>query len=77
MDFTLHDLGLAFRKAKVDIYYSSHASLLANDGHAFLTIKRIFDFAKVKWRELAKNDKGAVTCSASGRQGAPTECGIA
>lgn len=29
MGFTLHDLGLAFRKAKVDIYYSSHASLFA------------------------------------------------
>jgi len=26
---TLHDLGLAYRKAKVDLYYSSHASLEA------------------------------------------------
>lgn len=26
---TLQDLGLAFRKAKVDLYYSSHASLEA------------------------------------------------
>jgi hypothetical protein len=24
---TLQDLGLAYRKAKVDLYYSSHASL--------------------------------------------------
>ncbi|SFH22334.1 Reverse transcriptase (RNA-dependent DNA polymerase) [Nitrosospira sp. Nsp14] len=29
MSFTLKDLGLAYRKAKVDLYYSSHASLLA------------------------------------------------
>lgn len=29
MNFTLDDLGLAYRKAKVDLYYSSHASLLA------------------------------------------------
>lgn len=29
MYFTLDDLGLAYRKAKVDLYYSSHASLLA------------------------------------------------
>lgn len=29
MNFTLDDLGLAYRKAKVDMYYSSHASLLA------------------------------------------------
>ncbi len=27
--FSLQDLGLAYRKAKVDLYYSSHASLLA------------------------------------------------
>ena len=26
---SLHDLGLAYRKAKVDLYYSSHASLAA------------------------------------------------
>lgn len=26
---TLQDLGLAYRKAKVDLYYSSHASLEA------------------------------------------------
>ena len=26
---SLHDLGLAYRKAKVDLYYSSHASLEA------------------------------------------------
>lgn len=26
---TIHDLGLAYRKAKVDLYYSSHASLAA------------------------------------------------
>jgi hypothetical protein len=24
---SLHDLGLAYRKAKVDLYYSSHASI--------------------------------------------------
>lgn len=29
MNFTLDDLGLAYRKAKVDLYYSSHASLQA------------------------------------------------
>lgn len=29
MSFSLEDLGLAYRKAKVDLYYSSHASLLA------------------------------------------------
>ena len=29
MSFSLHDLGLAYRKAKVDLYYSSHASLLS------------------------------------------------
>ena len=29
MNITLNDLGLAYRKAKVDLYYSSHASLLA------------------------------------------------
>lgn len=29
MSFTLEDLGLAYRKAKVDLYYSSHASILA------------------------------------------------
>lgn len=29
MNFTLDDLGMAYRKAKVDLYYSSHASLLA------------------------------------------------
>lgn len=27
MSFTLEDLGLAYRKAKVDLYYSSHASI--------------------------------------------------
>ncbi len=27
--FSLQDLGLAYRKAKVDLYYSSHASLLS------------------------------------------------
>ncbi|EKT4487392.1 reverse transcriptase domain-containing protein [Shewanella algae] len=27
MNYTLQDLGLAYRKAKVDLYYSSHASL--------------------------------------------------
>lgn len=39
---SLHDLGLAYRKAKVDLYYSSHASLEAianyeSDLHANLT----------------------------------------
>ncbi len=29
MNFTLEDLGMAYRKAKVDMYYSSHPSLLA------------------------------------------------
>ncbi len=29
MSFDLHDLGIAYRKAKVDLYYSSHASLTA------------------------------------------------
>jgi hypothetical protein len=29
MSFTLEDLSLAYRKAKVDLYYSSHASILA------------------------------------------------
>jgi hypothetical protein len=29
MTFTIEDLGLAYRKAKVDLYYSSHGSLLA------------------------------------------------
>ena len=29
MSFSLEDLGLAYRKAKVDLYYSSHASLEA------------------------------------------------
>ncbi|MBY0504050.1 MAG: RNA-directed DNA polymerase [Bryobacteraceae bacterium] len=29
MSFTIEDLGLAYRKAKVDLYYSSNASLLA------------------------------------------------
>lgn len=29
MNFTLEDLGLAYRKAKVDLYYSTNASLLA------------------------------------------------
>jgi hypothetical protein len=29
MDFTIDDVGLAYRKAKVDMYYSSHASLMA------------------------------------------------
>lgn len=29
MNLSLEDLGLAYRKAKVDLYYSSHASLLA------------------------------------------------
>lgn len=29
MNYSLHDLGLAYRKAKVDLYYSSHASLLS------------------------------------------------
>lgn len=29
MNFTLQDLGLAYRKAKVDLYYSTNASLLA------------------------------------------------
>jgi len=27
--FSLYDLGLAYRKAKVDLYYLSHASLLS------------------------------------------------
>ena len=29
MNFSLHNLGIAYRKAKVDLYYSSHATLLA------------------------------------------------
>lgn len=29
MNFSIEDLGLAYRKAKVDLYYSSHSSLLA------------------------------------------------
>ena len=29
MTFTIEDLGLAYRKAKVDLYYSSNPSLLA------------------------------------------------
>jgi hypothetical protein len=29
MNFSIADLGLAYRKAKVDLYYSSHSSLLA------------------------------------------------
>ena len=28
MDFTMQDIGLAYRKAKVDLYYSSHATVL-------------------------------------------------
>ena len=32
MSFSLEDLGLAYRKAKVDLYYSSHASLEAIEG---------------------------------------------
>lgn len=44
--FTLEDLGLAYRKAKVDLYYSSHASLLEiaeYESHLAVNLKALLE----------------------------------
>jgi len=52
---SLHTLGLAYRKAKVDLYYSSHASLDAiaiyeADLHAKLSaLQAKFEFDDESW----------------------------
>ncbi len=43
MDFSLKDLGLAFRKAKVDLYYSSNASFFAIAEYEKELTKRLDD----------------------------------
>lgn len=60
MNLTLEDLGLAYRKAKVDLYYSSHASLLAiadYESHLLDNLQSLLDRLNGKdksWIEDAK-----------------------